>query len=249
MQFLSQSTCDNLVFSSVGDNSNIKCILGPGMNYDVYFVYYGERELQGSELPFASTYVKGIYHRKGSKFQNFKHFYDTYPDIIGKYQRFFILDDDIIADIASINQMFDTCIRYKLKICSPAFGPGSKISHPITVYRPGVILAYTNFVEVTYVMLTAEALARFMPYLDESLIGWGIDYLYIWCNGLEDQHSYAIVHSVQCINPSTRPNGKRELELIRNCRNRRQIWERYARKIGCPASFKHVEYRSDLLND
>ena len=40
-----------------------------------------------------------------------------------------------------------------------------------------------------------------MDVYDEKLIGWGIDYLYIWINGLEEKNSFGIIHNISVINP------------------------------------------------
>lgn len=233
----------NFLFSSVGDNSNLEQIMIGDINYDVYLIYYGNSEETFEKFQKFATYIE---KRKGSKFQNFKYFYDTYPDIIGKYDRFFILDDDCIIDIDGVNKMFDLSRKYNLKICSPALLPGSKISHKITIKKNNRILTYTNFVEVSFPMFSRDALTKFIPLLSYDLIGWGIDFLYIWCNGLDDDNSYAIIHDVGCINPRehVKKYVKRELSLIKNWIIRDKIWQEYATKIGCPTFYKLVEYQS-----
>ena len=44
--------------------------------------------------------------------------------------------------------MFYTAKQFNLDICGPSFNPKSKISHEITLNKPGVEITYTNFVEV-----------------------------------------------------------------------------------------------------
>ena len=57
-----------------------------------------------------------ILKRKGSKFQNFHYIYENYPEIIDKYDGFFILDDDIIFNVEDINKMFELSKKYNFKI-------------------------------------------------------------------------------------------------------------------------------------
>jgi hypothetical protein len=76
-----------------------------------------------------------------------------------------------------------------------------------------------------------------MNILPYDLIGWGIDMLYIWVNGIDKEKSYAIVHSVQCINPryeDKKINTSRELEKIHNCDIRDKIWSEFAKKHNIP---------------
>lgn len=130
-------------------------------------------------------------------FQNFRYFFRAYPEIIEQYDRFFILDDDILIDVPRINKMVEFASTYDLKICGPAFLPGvSKISQAETRKKRSVLLTYTNFVEVNTPLFSKQALLKFMPFFDEQLIGWGIDYLYIWCNGMHERKSYAIIHDI-----------------------------------------------------
>lgn len=234
----------NFLFSSVGDNTSFdKLYIGDKMTYDVYVIYYGDNDTIYNQY---KERVTSIEKRKGSKFQNFKYFYDTYPEIINKYDYFFILDDDIVIDVTNINKMFMTASDYNLSICAPSFIRPSKISHVVTIHRPKVVLAYTNFIEVNTPLFNREALDNLMKVLDASLIGWGIDYLYIWASGLHKKKDYAIIHSITCINPqdSCKKDKKRELDLLPECNKRQAIWETYARKIGCPIAFNRIEYES-----
>jgi len=241
----------NFVFSSVGDNTQFDSLwINDNMDYDIYVIYYGDDNEIYNKY---KSKVKFIEKRKGSKFQNFKYFYDNYRDIINRYERFFILDDDIIFNVTDINNMFKISKQYNLDICGPSFLPEGKIVHKITKHKPNVILTYTNFVEVNVPLFSKIALDKLMNILDYSLIGWGIDYLYIICNGINKKKSYAIIHIVTCINP--KENYKRlnirELNLISNVDNRRNIWKNFAIKYNYPEYINHIEYDSikeNILN-
>jgi hypothetical protein len=239
----SENKTKNFVFSSVGDNTSFDSLwINDNMEYDVYIIYYGDNEDNFNKY---KSKVKFIEKRKGSKFQNFKYFYDNYNDIINKYDRFFILDDDIILNVEDINNMFKISKQYNLDICGPSFLPESKISWKITTHKPNVILTYTNFVEVNVPLFSKTALDKFMNVLDYSLIGWGIDFLYIWVNGRDKKNAYAIIHSIHCINPrDNKKNSKRELNLIKDSEIRHTLWEKFAKKINCPIRFDLIEYDS-----
>jgi hypothetical protein len=237
----------NFVFSSVGDNTNFNKLWinsNTNSNYHIYIIYYGDNDEIYNEYKSNVHYIE---KRKASKFQNFKYFYDKYPEIIEKYDRFFILDDDIEFGVEDINKMFDISTKYDLQICGPSFTHDSKISHKITINKNNTLLTYTNFVEVNVPLFTKEALDKFINILDSNLIGYGIDIFYIWCNGVDREDAYAIVHAVTCKNPhdNEKKTKKRELEILECCKSRRTTWEKFAISHGCPyRNIKIKEYKN-----
>lgn len=238
----------NMVFTSAGDNTNfIKWWCSENAEYDIYVIYYGNNN---DNYNIYSRQVKFIEKDSGSKFQNFLKFYNRYPNIIDKYDRFFILDDDIEITADHINTMFNISKKYELSICAPCFNHNSCISWPITKQKPGVFLEYTNFVEVNTPLFDKTALVNTIKWLDPTLIGWGIDILYIWANGIDEKKKYAIIHSVSCYNPDRQKDNNRNRELfkIKGAEKRQEIWETYAQKIGCPKMFKFIAYETYINN-
>jgi len=237
------------VFTSVGDNSKFDSNwIGTGMNYDIYAIYYGNNENVFSKYK-ENPNIKYCEKRKGAKYQNFKYFYDSQKEIIEQYDYFFILDDDIIFYVEDINRMFEIADMYKLDICGPSFLPSGKISWSVTKHKPDVLLTYTNFVENNVPCFNKKTLMKFMTIYHESLIGCGIDYLYIFVNGIDQKRKYAIIHSITCINPTTESKGgTRELTLIEGSSNEDNIWNNFARNNNYPISFKMIEYADIPLN-
>jgi hypothetical protein len=230
----------NLVFTSAGDNTRFH-ELWPGEHYDIYVIYYGESDENYEKYKLISKFIE---KRKGSKFQNFWYFYFKYPEIISKYSRFFILDDDIVISPPDISRMFQISREHSLDICQPSFSDKGVISHSVTKHNPGLLLQYTNFCEVNTPLFSKEALDSLMKVLDPKLIGWGIDYLFIWANGLDREDAYAVIHMVQCVNPHKNTKGGRELYKIPGARFRRRIWEEYAKRINCPTKFRKRRYNA-----
>ena len=174
---ISKPNKKNLVFSSVGDNTNFhNSWLYKNRNYDVYVIYYGDNE---EKYNMYKEKVDFIERRKGSKFQNFHYLYRNKPNLINNYERFFILDDDIIFDSISnpingsnpINEMFNISKEYDLWLCGPTFKKDgrSKISWSITINQPNNLLRFTNFVEVNTPLFNKYALDKFMKYYDPAL--------------------------------------------------------------------------------
>ena len=242
----------NLVFSSVGDNTNFDNLwLGINRNYDVYAIYYGNNDEIYNKY---KNKVDFIERRKGSKFQNFHYLYNKNPEFINKYERFFILDDDIIFDVNSINQMFDISKKYDLWICGPTFkkDTNSKISWKITINQPNNLLRYTNFVEVNTPLFNKYALHKFMKIYNPVLIGWGIDYLYSYALLLDNdfetyKRKIALIDKITCINPKDiEKNNSREINNIKNANKREQIWLQFKKKNNIP-DLKFKEYGRILV--
>jgi len=224
----------NLIFTSAGDNTQFyNHWFGEHRNYDVWCVYYGNNDENYKKY---KGLVDKIWKRKGSKFQNFHYIYMNYRELLDKYDRFFIVDDDIVINTNDINNLFNISIKYDLWVCQPSFTENSKISHPLNKVIPGNYLRYVNFVEVNTPVFSKEALHKFMDYYDPILIGWGIDLLYMWVLGLEKEDKYAIIDIISCFNPpDDRKNNKtREHTNIENHNHEVEYWLQIKNKYNIP---------------
>ena len=234
----------NLVFTSAGDNTHFDSLwLGKSRTYDVGVVYYGGDKKVYQRYESKVDYIE---KRKGSKFQNFSHIYKTRD--LSQYDRFFILDDDIVMSTEQINEMFKMSEEYGFWICGPSFDLKSKISHRITKHNPGLLFRYTNYIEVNTPLFTREALDNLMELYDPCLVGWGIDHLYIWANGWEAQDKYAIIDAIQCTNPHDRTKGGRELHKCKDWNKRAAVWRRFEKENGIPR-IRRVFYKRVALTD
>ena len=236
-----------LLFTSAGDNTffyNNWC--DKNRNYDIWLVYYGNNDENYNKY---SKYVDKIWRRKGSKFQNLYYLYQNNNDELMKYDRYLITDDDIIIATNDINKLFDISTEYNLWICQASFKSKiSRISHKITEQQKNNILRYTNFIEVTCPLFTKDCLIKLFNVFEPKLIGWGIDYLFIWVNGIDVKDKYAVIDSISCINPyeTTKKNKNhvREIKKFTDWNNSPKTWANYSKKIGCPEYWKHIIYKT-----
>jgi len=238
----------NLVFTSAGNNNDIMSNwVGDGANFDVFVVYYGDDDEKLRQ--YQATFRWAIRHR-GSKMQNFYSvIYKQRPDLIRAAEYFFILDDDIVFQqgVKDINNMFEISRQHNLLISMPSFTKGSVVKHKITANDPktGLLLKYTNFVEINAPLYSREALVKSLKMYTPKLIGWGIDYLSIFANGLNRTDAYAVIHGIQVLNLEKRAStGKREGENIKNWELRGNIWLNYSRVVHAPYNYKHKNFRS-----
>lgn len=226
------SQSKNLIFTSAGDNTQFyNHWLGENRNYDVWCVYYGNNDENYKKY---TTLVDKIWKRKGSKFQNFHYIYKNYRELLNKYDRFFIVDDDIVINTNDINNLFDISIKYDLWLCQPSYTSTSKISWPGTKHVPNNLLRYTNFTENGTTVFSKYAIHKFMEYYDPILIGWGIDLFYIWVLGEDVKDKYAIIDSIQCINPhdGEKVVKTRELNNIKNYKSEANYWHKIKTKYN-----------------
>jgi len=233
-----------MVFTSAGDNTNFDELwIKHNQTYDIYIIYFGD------DVDVFKKYKSKVYfaeQRKGSKFQNFYYLYTKFYDIVSLYDYIFILDDDIIISSKDIESMFTIAQQYDLLICQPSFTKESQISHSLTKHIPNVFLQYTNFVEVNVPLFKREALDRLMTKYNERLIGWGIDYLSIYENGIDLTDKYAIIHTIQCTNPyiSNKKYNRKELDLVKNSNNREQIWIDFAKQNNYMPKYTLKSYQT-----
>ena len=231
--FTNVSNKKNLVFTSAGNNTKFHELwTQDNRNYDIWVIYYGDNE---NIFKLYKNKVDFIEKRKGSKFQNFDYVYKKYRNKIDLYDRFFIVDDDIIMNTNDINEIFDISKKYDLWLCAPTFKTdgSSKISWPLTKNKKNSLLRYTNFVEVNTPILNKSSLHKLMNKYDNKLIGWGIDHLYSWIlinDKNFDKKKIALIDKIQCINPHDKAKNGRELKKIKNADYRENIWNTFKNK-------------------
>ncbi len=214
-------TSEFLVFSSVGDSTNVDRWL-KGRNFDLWIVYYGDDP--STDYSHDCEY---FVRRKGAKFPNFQAAFIEHRDLLARYEAIMVADDDLIMSGRAINELFAIRRRYDLWLLQPSFDMQSRISHPITRKRPWSLLRYTNFVEVTCPLFETSRLMQFMDVYDDRLVGWGIDWWYSHLIHQADEQSnkIAIVDTVSCRNPreSTKPRG-REIDRLQSKTLRQHYW-------------------------
>jgi hypothetical protein len=209
----------NLLFSSVGDNTVFykNWLNSETINYDICVCYYGNE----TNRKYEQYCTENMYfERKGSKFQNFYYIWNNYEKI-KEYDQYFILDDDIIINADEINELFDILNKYDLWILQPSFSEESVISHLITKQNNDYIMRYVNFIEVCTMMFSKYAINKCMEIYNDMLVGYGVDYLFIWYLGNNIKDKYAIIYKITCVNPK---RDIREINLLQPSRTREQMF-------------------------
>jgi hypothetical protein len=240
----------NLLFTSAGDNTQFyKYWCNKNRNYDLFVCYYGDKN--HPYLKCSDYYVA----RKGGKFDNFYHFWNLnktendLPFDIKDYDRYFILDDDIIISSENINKLFIVMEKLNLDVLQPSFDlHQSKLSYTFNISRPNQFLHFTNLIEVGVMMFNKKSLEKCMEMYEPSLItGYGLDYFFIWCLGKDKENNYAVIDFIKCINPKTNESN-REIYKLEKIEDSVKKWKLIAEKHNIekwtPQIFRYIQLKS-----
>ncbi|WP_432471661.1 hypothetical protein [Amphritea sp. HPY] len=225
-----KSEHDFLVFTSAGNNSNLKEWVKGKPNFDLWITYYGEKGSLYEEVsPF---YCR----RSDGKFPNLHDLYTSNPGFLQQYKAIFVMDDDIEISTEEINELFEIQQEYNLWALQPSFDEHGKISHRITRQTPGYYMRYCNFIEMTCPLFRTDKLLDFLDVFDPALKGWGTDYWFMDSMGDDLKYKVAVVDSISCLNPKdcSKPGGGREIDKLQTTDDRKVIWKRIADKYNIP---------------
>lgn len=124
---------------------------------------------------------------------------------VDDYDWIWLPDDDLTADLPTLNRFFEIVAEHGLDLAQPALGAGSYASHKITLQRPHMKLRYTTYVEIMAACFSREAFRLCAPYFGATVTSWGPDILFPKLLGYP-QRSIAIVDATPVIH--TRPSGR-----------------------------------------
>lgn len=158
----------NCVISAVGKNSLHKMWTKGNIDFDLHLIVYDD------SLELFRNDAKYICHIKGYKLRIIYKYLEANPQLKDAYDYFFLPDDDIQMDAATINALFDAMRRYDLKIAQPALQM-SYYSWQHTLYDRYCKLRYTNFVEMMVPCFSREALKKVLFTFNENETGWGTE--------------------------------------------------------------------------
>ena len=261
----------NLLFTSAGNNCIIdKFWIEQHRNYDIFVCYYGNNtdkklmkyadyyaERKGSKFQNFYFFWQQQLNQSSNKLKEKESNKDEEISIeninpnkkkfnILDYDYYFIVDDDIIISTTNINNLFLVISTFNLDIIQPSFPIGkiSRITHAITTSHPGIFMRYTNFIEINVPVFRKSALEQCMKIYDTSLIGFGVDYLFLWFLGYTREEKYAIIDHIKCINPFFE---EREIDKLQSIDNRYLTWRKIAEKHNI-IEWKHTNYKIIPLN-
>jgi len=159
-----------LVILRAGDSSLHPAWLTGIKDWDLAISYYGSN--QQKAFPEASY----VHRFRGGKWDGLYDFFIRYPDILSKYDYFWLPDDDILTDTETINRLFARMERYHLELAQPSLTINSYFSSLLTVRCRCFLMRYTSFVEIMAPVIAKSILIKIIPYLEATQSGFGLDY-------------------------------------------------------------------------
>lgn len=143
-------------------------------NWDLHLSYFGDRSDPFSDRPSDVT----ISFEKGTKATGTVACLDKLGERVTAYDWVWLPDDDLKADLPTLNRFFAIVAEHDLDLAQPALGAGSYIAYDITVQRPHMKLRYTTYVEIMAACFSRRALELCRPYLDATVTSWGPNHLF-----------------------------------------------------------------------
>jgi hypothetical protein len=170
----------NLILATVGDESmHPTWAAGGEPSFDLGLIYFGDQP--GRYVAEADYY----FERKGIKYSLLHEAALSLGPALGHYEYVWLPDDDIAADTARVNRLFELAAEFQLAVCQPAIGQGD-VSFRSLRANPQYLLRYSRFVEIMCPMFSREALKRVLPTFKLNVTGWGLDWLWASMFGPEE---------------------------------------------------------------
>jgi hypothetical protein len=194
----------NLVIVRAGDASlHEQWLAGPhARTWDLVVSYFGDDpdRYRGDEVTRLDM--------KGAKWPGLHRAITVdLAEVIDRYDFVWLPDDDLAADTASIDALFEYCARHRLSLAQPALTEDSYFTHEITLVDRRFELRYTNFVEIMAPCFSRHFLTRCVPTFVGTHSGWGLDNH--WPRMTSDRSSVAVIDAVTVrhTRPVGGPNG------------------------------------------
>ncbi len=169
-------------------------------NFDLVVSYFDEAAFRAHEEE-AGVYA---FLCIGGKWDGIYRTLDWMDQNFPEYEYYWLPDDDIDADSVSINLLFDAMKGSNLGVAQPSLTPDSYFTHFLFINCPGVLLRYTNYVEIMVPCLARDVLVEVKPHFKETMSGFGLDYIWARLSTLGSRRA-AILDLVQVRH--TRPVG------------------------------------------
>jgi len=197
-------TRPNLIILCAGDSSvHANWLTGPERNFDLFISYFG------AENGRYATDGEYYQQQTGLKYPTTAKILHEHPELIERYARFWLPDEDLITDTANINRLFDHAAAQQLALAQPALSHDSYQTWPLLLHHPRYQLRFTRFVEVMAPLFDRAALQQCLPTFSESQSGFGLDLIWPHLLQARGERAIAIIDAAQVCH--SRPVGGGDL--------------------------------------
>lgn len=174
-----------------------KWLEGANRSWDLVVSWYGD-------AAYERVADETVMRIKGGKGDGLAATFAAFPELLTRYEYFWLPDDDIEADSETICTLFDIASTEGLAVCQPALTHDSFFSYVHTLQSRSFHLRYASFVEIMVPCLSREHLLRVLPYFERNPSAFGLDW--IWTRLDPDNRKRAAVVDAIAV-CHTRPIG------------------------------------------
>lgn len=159
---------NNCVIAAVGRNSLHRAWIDGPCDFDLHLIVYDDSfEKYRDDTEF-------VCKLNGFKLNLVHQYLSIHPELMRKYEYYFLPDDDIQMCPQDINDLFAAMRRYKLQIAQPALVMSYR-TWEHTLWDRFTRLRYTNFIEMMVSCFSQAALSRVFFTFAENSTGWGTE--------------------------------------------------------------------------
>lgn len=159
---------NNCVIAAVGRDSLHRAWIDGACDFDLHLIVYDDSfEKYQSDTEFVCSL-------KGFKLNLVHQYLSARPELMGRYEYYFLPDDDILMSPGNINALFAAMRRYNLQIAQPSLVMSYR-TWEHTIWDRFTRLRYTNFIEMMVPCFSRAALSRVFFTFAENSTGWGTE--------------------------------------------------------------------------
>ncbi len=164
----------NLVVVRAGDSSLHPRWLvdADAADFDLIVSYYGDDPAR-----FRSPRENRV-DCKGGKWNGVAALFAERPELLDRYDFFWLPDDDLETDARTIGGLFAAMARYDLALAQPSLTLDSHYTYIAYLSSRTFALRYATAIEIMAPCLSADLLRRVLPLIANSPSGWGLDFVW-----------------------------------------------------------------------
>ena len=191
----------NLVVVRAGDASLHRgWIAGPqAPEFDLIVSYFGD-----DPTAYRSPAERRV-DFKGGKWNGIADLFARDPDLLNEYDYFWLPDDDIETDTATVNGIFAAMREHGLDLAQPSLTVDSHYTYLSFLKCAPFAVRYTSAVEIMAPCVRASLLRKALPFVANSPSGWGLDA--VWTRLGEENARRSAILDLWSVK-HTRPVGK-----------------------------------------
>ncbi len=189
----------NLVITRAGGSSLHGSWLSPSgdRNFDLLVAAYDAQAIEVDGDGVEHLFIPGF------KVEGWRKLFESHPDILDRYDRIALLDDDLATCARDISACFDIGAERGLALWQPSLTWDSYATYGATLSNPALYMRYVNYVEMMCPFFRSEELRRIVPIFS---LGYETGVDLVWNSLVSEPSKIAILDCIKIRH--TRPVGR-----------------------------------------